>query len=721
MMFSVKMKRFFISALILCIALLGIVTFGITATVKGAELSEITLEERYNVGESLRIPAAELTIDGNAVPAKAVLIMPNGNAVSVDSVVFAVAGRYELRYEAELNGKIYRCSRYFDVDEERFAVSGNASFTYGENAYLDGVKGLNVKMGETGVFRYNKPIDLRNYTADDYFIKFYVTPKQTGQCEMGAVIIDLIDAHDPNNVLVLSTNGIFDTYVHAKKISMARCGANGQPLTALRATYNDEESRYPFTGLLANNHADYGVDIKTSMYALPDVPFIDSFAGFRYDTETKSVYCNGSPLRRDYYNNKNWYVDEQQLYLDAVAAGKPTIDFVADLDDPNMFTDPWGGFTTGEVFMEIHFEKMFAMEGNIFITSVADIEGEEFNAAQTIDNSLPFIDIDYNGYDGNDLPLAVVGSPYTVLSARSLDAYNANSVIKTKVYMAYGSKNRVEVKVSDGAFVPVYAGDYYIVYSSCGRYGDVVEKVLHVKAVEPSEVEPLSVSFDDQAVRIGKTGENIPIADYTVSGAIGRADVNVTLTFESETTAAGSKFAPAKAGTYTVKYSVKDFAGRTDEISYDVNVSVYGGPVFVDYLELPAYFSANMKYTLPEYYAYELTTGVALKRLINMGEYMVCCFTTDINVKKMYIYRQRLLIVATNKEVKSIIDGIKKLGISEIRNAEKALKIVDKDSALGYEPSMGYGGDRAHIEWKIRQVKNMMTNELAIYENGLKY
>ena len=110
-----------------------------------------------------------------------------------------------------------------------------------------------------------------------------------------------------------------------------------------------------------------------------------------------------------------------------------------------------------------------------------------------------------------------------------------------------------------------------------------------------------------------------------------------------------------------------------------------------------------------------------VKRLINMGEYMICCFTTDINVKKMYIYRQRLFIAATNKEVKSIIDGIRRLGALEIKNAEKGLKIVDKDSALGYEASMGYGGDRAHIEWKIRQVKHMLTHELAIYERGLQF
>ena len=110
-----------------------------------------------------------------------------------------------------------------------------------------------------------------------------------------------------------------------------------------------------------------------------------------------------------------------------------------------------------------------------------------------------------------------------------------------------------------------------------------------------------------------------------------------------------------------------------------------------------------------------------IKRLINMGEYMVCCFTTDINVKKMYIYRQRLFIAASNKEVKSIIDNIRKLGTAEIKNAEKALKAVDKDSALGYEATMGYAGDRTHIEWKIRQVNHMMTHELRIYERVLKF
>ena len=110
-----------------------------------------------------------------------------------------------------------------------------------------------------------------------------------------------------------------------------------------------------------------------------------------------------------------------------------------------------------------------------------------------------------------------------------------------------------------------------------------------------------------------------------------------------------------------------------------------------------------------------------INKLINMGEYMISCLTTDIHVKKMYILRQKLFIAGSNKEVKNIIDGIRKIGNAEIKNAKKGLKIVDKDSSLGYEPSMGYGGDRAHIEWKIRQVNHMMTHELAVYERGLQF
>ena len=110
-----------------------------------------------------------------------------------------------------------------------------------------------------------------------------------------------------------------------------------------------------------------------------------------------------------------------------------------------------------------------------------------------------------------------------------------------------------------------------------------------------------------------------------------------------------------------------------------------------------------------------------IRKLMNMGQYMVCCFTTDIHVKQLFILKHKLMIAATKKEVRKIIDGIRKIGNAEIKNAERALVCVDRDSALGFEPLMGYAGDRAHIEWKIRQVMHMMNYELGLYEKGLEY
>ena len=112
---------------------------------------------------------------------------------------------------------------------------------------------------------------------------------------------------------------------------------------------------------------------------------------------------------------------------------------------------------------------------------------------------------------------------------------------------------------------------------------------------------------------------------------------------------------------------------------------------------------------------------VPIGRLMNMGECMICCFVTDIHVKQMFLLRTRLAIAPTRKEVVRILSGIRKVGEAEIKNAEKALVCVDLDSSLGWEPMMGYAGDRAHIEWKIRQVKAMLTRELKAYEDGLAF
>ena len=56
------------------------------------------------------------------------------------------------------------------------------------------------------------------------------------------------------------------------------------------------------------------------------------------------------------------------------------------------------------------------------------------------------------------------------------------------------------------------------------------------------------------------------------------------------------------------------------------------------------------------------------------------------------------------------------LAQAEIANAEATIPIVEADSRLGWEPSMEYIGDAAHLRWKIRQVTQVIETELRAYQ-----
>ena len=108
-------------------------------------------------------------------------------------------------------------------------------------------------------------------------------------------------------------------------------------------------------------------------------------------------------------------------------------------------------------------------------------------------------------------------------------------------------------------------------------------------------------------------------------------------------------------------------------------------------------------------------------RLLNIICYLRCMLKTSVNVKQFFELKNRLLIAHTNASVKRIIARIEKLGAAEIENARESIQYVRKDSALGYEVSMGYQADERHIEWKIRQVEYMLQSELEMFRKGVRY
>ena len=105
----------------------------------------------------------------------------------------------------------------------------------------------------------------------------------------------------------------------------------------------------------------------------------------------------------------------------------------------------------------------------------------------------------------------------------------------------------------------------------------------------------------------------------------------------------------------------------------------------------------------------------AWRELLNLGKFIRCFMVTGLNVHEWYNLNMELLTAGTPTEISRLLDALEALAENEIANARNAIPCVEADSRLGWEPSMEYMTDRWHLEWKIRQVRSMISGELTAY------
>ncbi len=104
--------------------------------------------------------------------------------------------------------------------------------------------------------------------------------------------------------------------------------------------------------------------------------------------------------------------------------------------------------------------------------------------------------------------------------------------------------------------------------------------------------------------------------------------------------------------------------------------------------------------------------------LINLGEYICCCVQTGIHAKEWYLLTSRMKIETDRDKVRAMIPQVKDLLEAERQNALRAIPLVEKDSRLGWEPSMEYIADAERIRWKLRHLDYVLDFELPCFENG---
>lgn len=103
----------------------------------------------------------------------------------------------------------------------------------------------------------------------------------------------------------------------------------------------------------------------------------------------------------------------------------------------------------------------------------------------------------------------------------------------------------------------------------------------------------------------------------------------------------------------------------------------------------------------------------------NLGQFMLHSIYTTIHLKQWWLLKRSLLIEPASDKANTLLDQMVQLAEEEVANAQATIPLVEQDSRLGYEPSMEYMCDRAHLEWKIAVVRRVIEHEIPEYRKSL--
>jgi hypothetical protein len=106
-------------------------------------------------------------------------------------------------------------------------------------------------------------------------------------------------------------------------------------------------------------------------------------------------------------------------------------------------------------------------------------------------------------------------------------------------------------------------------------------------------------------------------------------------------------------------------------------------------------------------------------RMLGLGRFILNSVRTAIHTKQWWRMKQQLQAETQPEKANAVLDEMVRLAEMEIANAQDTIPLVEADSRLGWEPSMEYMTDRAHLEWKIAQLRRVLDDEIPKYRRRL--
>lgn len=557
-----------------------------TTQADATDISEIDIPTKLYLNSEFTMPSGSITQNGTTKAAEETLISPSGIAYDGKTVILDETGEWSLRFTATIDGKICQEEKKFIVYRDTYELtSEGGSISVGSHElFPDNGDGLIVDIPKDGEFRYNDIVDLRKTDALESFIDLAPIPNIKGVANFTKIYITLTDAYNPDlcvRYMVQDPNEVYPGVYPG--ISTVCASYNGQ---GWMGHISDKG--------LTNGGLNFGSYTTCSFDGA-----YGSIASFSYD-EVENVA---------HVLNKLWVgTVPHTIYKTAIC------DFSGNywecLGKNFPFSEPFKGFTTGEVYLSISLGGVTSTSGKVFIKS---INGADFTKGDCYDSIPPIIDVETVQDEKGALPYAKINTPFKLFSAKAYDNELKGIEVSTSVYYMNGLQRLYNVEIKNGMFTPKKAGVYGISYVAVDGFGNTTEELIYVEAKETIN-NPI-VRFIGNYATQSYFGEWVELADFEAKVFSGNPKVTVQvrqkgIVLEEDI----SKFMPKQVGKYYIAYVVEDYVGQVEEFGYEVEVAYSENPLLERQPVSPNGFIAGHVYTLtaPEAYDYYSKQGEKL-------------------------------------------------------------------------------------------------------------
>ena len=107
------------------------------------------------------------------------------------------------------------------------------------------------------------------------------------------------------------------------------------------------------------------------------------------------------------------------------------------------------------------------------------------------------------------------------------------------------------------------------------------------------------------------------------------------------------------------------------------------------------------------------------KQQAGVGFFFYHTLKTMLHIKRWWLLNKKLEIEYDFQKANELLDKMTEIIESEFKNVSETMPLVEGDSLLGWEPSIDYCCDPAHLEWKIRQLTNLREHTLPAYRKTI--